>query len=52
VKLEVKQTTASELADAERPAEVYGSPTTAEVEDHTASLQAMCRPYGTWVEHP
>jgi hypothetical protein len=35
----VEQTTAGELADAELPTEVYGSPTTAvEEEDHAAGL--------------
>jgi hypothetical protein len=51
--LKVEQTTIGELADAELPAEVYGSPTaTEEEEDHMAVLQTECRLRGTWAEHP
>jgi hypothetical protein len=40
----VEQTAVGELADAELPTEVYGSPTaTAMKEDHVAGLQAECR---------
>jgi hypothetical protein len=49
----VEARVACELADTKLPVEVYGSPTTATTKaDHTAGLQAKCRPGGTWVEHP
>jgi hypothetical protein len=41
-----------ELADAELPVEVYGSPNAVVEEDHAAGLQTECRPGGTWVECP
>jgi hypothetical protein len=53
VELEVEQTVAGELADAELPTEVYDSPTAiAAKEDHVAGLQVECRLGGNWVEHP
>jgi hypothetical protein len=53
LELEVEQTVVGKLADAELPAEVYGSPTTTTAEeDHTTSLQAECRLGSTSAEHP
>jgi hypothetical protein len=53
VELDVEQTTAGGLEDAELPAEVYDSPTAAVAEeDHVAGLQAECRLGGTCEERP
>jgi hypothetical protein len=53
MQLEVEQTATDELADAEQPAEVYGSPIAiVEEEDHVTGLQAERRPCGTWAEYP
>jgi hypothetical protein len=49
----VEKTAAGGLANVELPTEVYGSPSaTIAEEDHTAGLQAQCRPGSTWVECP